>query len=125
MPKKEADLMPRPCKARRICAMPGCRRFGPTEPCAEGESVTMALDEYETIRLIDLEGLTQEDSAERMDVARTTVQAVYTSARKKLAECLVHGRELRIEGGNCVVCDGDAPCCGHCHKGCCRGQKER
>lgn len=114
--------MPRPCKPRRICAMPGCRRFGPAEPRAECQSVTMTLDEYETIRLVDLEGLTQEDCAERMNIARTTVQAVYTSARKKLAECLVHGRELRIEGGNCVVCDGKAPCCGRCRRGFCRGQ---
>lgn len=116
--------MPRPCKARRICALPGCCRFGPAEPCAERETVTMTLDEYEAVRLIDLVGLTQEACAERMDIARTTVQAVYAGARRKLAECLVQGRELRIEGGNCVVCDGNAPCCGHCRRGCHRGQNE-
>ena len=116
--------MPRPCKARRICAMPGCRRFGPAEPCAERECVTMTLDEYEAVRLIDLEGLTQEECAARMDVARTTAQAVYNSARRKLAQCLVQERELRIEGGNCVLCDGNAPCCGHCHRGCRRDKCE-
>ena len=116
--------MPRPCKARRICAMPGCRRFGPSEPDAGRACVRMTLDEYEAVRLIDLEGLTQEDCAARMDVARTTAQAVYNSARVKLARCLVEGCELHIEGGNCVLCDGNAPCCGHCHRGCCRDQNE-
>ena len=104
--------------------MPGCRRFGPSEPDAERPCVRMTLDEYEAVRLIDLEGLTQEDCAARMDVARTTAQAVYNSARVKLARCLVEGCELHIEGGNCVLCDGNAPCCGHCHRGCCRDQNE-
>ena len=112
--------MPRPCKARRICAMPGCRRFGPTEPCAERESVTMTLDEYEAVRLIDLEGLTQEDCAARMNVARTTAQSVYNSARVKLAECLVRERELSIEGGEYTLCEDAARgCCGHGGKGRC------
>ena len=48
--------MPRPCKRRRICAMPGCRRFGPGGGCENREQiVTMTLDEYESVRLIDLE----------------------------------------------------------------------
>ena len=78
--------MARPCKARRICAMPGCRRFGPDEPCADAACVTMKLDEYEAVRLIDLEGLTQEACAVRMDIARTTAQ---TSRRQSaLSESL-------------------------------------
>ncbi len=75
----------------------------------------MKVDEYETIRLIDLEGMTQQECCERMQVARTTVQAIYNEARKKLADCLVNGRLLHIEGGNYQVCDGT-------HKGCNRGQ---
>lgn len=111
--------MPRPCKRRRVCARPACGHFGPME----GESdrtIVMALDEFETIRLIDLEGMTQEMCAEQMNVARTTVQAIYGSARAKLAECIVHGKELRIEGGQYVLCDGSAergcPRRGHCHR---------
>ena len=60
----------------------------------------MALDEFETIRLLDREGMTQEQCAERMGVARTTVTAIYESARRKIAEALVDGKQLLIRGGN-------------------------
>lgn len=111
--------MPRPCKRRLICSMPDCRRFVPegAPECAD-EGVTMSVDEFESIRLIDLEGLTQEECAERMDVSRTTAQSIICSARAKIAECLVLGRQLRIEGGSYQLCDGDAPRrgCGKCHR---------
>lgn len=56
--------MPRPLKRRRICAEPSCGRFGPMEGAyVQRPMVTMALDEFESIRLIDLEGLTQEECA--------------------------------------------------------------
>lgn len=70
----------------------------------------MTVDEYETIRLIDHEGLMQEDAAERMNVARTTVQAIYGNARKKLAAALVEGKTLRIEGGDVEICGGNPQC---------------
>lgn len=100
--------MPRPCKCRRICARPACRCFGPLEevPSLTSESITLALDEFETIRLIDLEGLSQEECATQMNVARTTVQSIYSSARAKLASCLVQSRALIIEGGHFEFCDG-------------------
>lgn len=106
--------MPRPCKRRRVCAMPGCARFGPMPLADEQAVVAMAVDEFEAIRLIDLEGLTQEECAARMQVARATVQAMYASARRKLATCLVLQRELRIEGGDYVLCEGSAGCAGDC-----------
>lgn len=122
--------MPRPCKRRRICEKPACERLIPMGNM-DGSSgavgakdfgcITMALDEYECIRLIDLEGLTQEQCAKQMDVARTTVQAIYGSARAKLAECLVKGKELIIDGGNYVVCDGTFVECPK-RQGCCRRQ---
>lgn len=118
--------MPRPCKRRRICVLPSCARFGPME---EGESsepaVWMTVDEFESIHQIDLEGLTQEQCAQRMNIARTTAQAIYNCARTKLAQCLVYGRELRIEGGDYVLCDGNAQDC-HCRRGrrCCRNAEK-
>jgi len=77
----------------------------------------MSIDEFETIRLIDFEGLTQKQCAEQMDVARTTVQAIYRSARKKLAQGIVQGISMQIEGGDVHVCEhrNDA-----CDNGCCK-----
>ena len=107
--------MPRPCKRRRICALPGCVRFGPAEGSGEERpALLMTVDEFETVRLIDLEGLTQEECARQMAVARTTAQAIYNSARLKLARCLVHGLELRIGGGDYELCQAGPgqPGCG-------------
>ncbi len=91
--------MPRPPRFRRIGGYPDHWSFSP-EDAAEGEPVILSLDEYETIRLMDREGLTQEQCAARMGVARTTVTAIYDSARRKLAQVLVDGRRLRITGGS-------------------------
>jgi predicted DNA-binding protein (UPF0251 family) len=54
----------------------------------------MTIDEYETIRLIDLEKLTQEECATQMNISRTTVQGIYDVARKKIAESLVNGKHF-------------------------------
>ena len=105
--------MPRPCKRRRICALPGFRRFGTMDaPACKRRVVGMTLDEYEAVRLIDLERLTQEECARRMGVARATVQAIYNRARVKLARCLVEGEELSISGGDYELCAGPTPGCG-------------
>ncbi len=82
------------------------------------EFINMGVDEYETIRLIDLEGLTQEECAGQMNVARTTVQGIYNEARKKLADSLVNGKVLFIGGGEYRLCDGLGDACGHgnCHR---------
>ena len=61
----------------------------------------MTVDEFETLRLLDNEGLTQEQCAARMNVSRTTVTAIYDSARKKIGDVLVNGKRLLITGGNC------------------------
>ena len=92
--------MPRPARCRRIAQMPLYRSFSPDD-AEPSEEVRMTVDEYETIRLLDSEGLTQESCAVRMNVSRTTVTAIYESARRKAADALVHGKRLLIAGGVC------------------------
>ena len=104
--------VPRPRKYRNVCHFPNSLSFVPAEQQEEKEPVILTVDEYETIRLIDREGLSQEECGERMQVARTTVQLIYAAARKKLADVLVEGRPLRIEGGDFRLCDGSAEGCG-------------
>lgn len=105
--------MSRPRKWRKVCCLPDSSRFGPLDsPADAGNAVNMTVDEYETIRLIDLEGFTQEACANQMNISRTTVQGIYDEARKKLAESLVNGRVLWIEGGEYQVCDGSGNGCG-------------
>ena len=80
--------------------MPVYRSFSPDDITAS-ESVHMTVDEFEALRLLDAEGLTQEGCAARMNIARTTVTAIYDSARKKVADALVNGKRLLITGGHC------------------------
>ncbi len=105
--------MPRPRKWRKVCCLPEIRRFGPLDfPANTTELINMTVDEYEAIRLIDLEGFTQEKCAGQMNIARTTVQGIYNNARKKVAESLVNGKVLFIEGGEYQLCDGRGKSCG-------------
>ncbi len=92
--------MARPVRCRRIERLPVYRSFSPDDIVA-GESVRMTVDEYEALRLLDDEGLTQEVCASRMNIARTTVTAIYNSARRKVADALVRGKRLLITGGCC------------------------
>ena len=122
--------MPRPRKWRKVCCLPESNQFGPLDKISENsEIITMSIDEYETIRLIDLENFTQEECASQMNIARTTVQGIYTEARKKLAESLVNGKTLNIEGGDYELCNGlESSCgCGGCkrHKQKCNNKVEQ
>ncbi len=65
----------------------------------ELEQVVMTLDEFEAVRLADLGGLYQEQAAEEMGVSRPTFSRIVESAHRKVADALVHGKALRIEGG--------------------------
>ncbi|MBQ1534763.1 MAG: DUF134 domain-containing protein [Erysipelotrichaceae bacterium] len=91
--------MARPYRQRRIKHFPDHWTFSADDNESVKEEIVMSLDEYETIRLIDHEGKTQEECALSMDVARTTVTAIYDSARRKLSGMLVEGRPIRISGG--------------------------
>lgn len=110
--------MPRPRKRRNVCRLPDVNRFGPIETSfGHKEYISMTVDEYETIRLIDLEGFTQEECAKQMKIARTTVQGIYIDARRKLADSLVNSKGLIIEGGEYQLCDNINESCGRgCHR---------
>lgn len=110
--------MPRPRKCRRVCGLPVNRGFQPMEGQNSDKAIVLTVDEYETIRLIDKEDFSQEECGRFMQIARTTVQQIYTTARKKLAEALVDGLPLRIEGGDYQLCDGkeEACRCGGCRR---------
>ncbi len=97
--------MPRPPRCRRICGAPQVDTFCPNG-CEDTEPILLTLDEYEVIRLVDLEQQTHEQCAAQMDISRSTVQEIYESARRKIAACLVHGKPLHITGGNYRICGG-------------------
>lgn len=111
--------MPRPRKWRKVCCMPENNLYGPLNANnINSEFINMSIEEYETVRLIDLQGFMQEEAAEQMNIARATVQRIYNDARKKLAESLVNGKVLKIEGGDYVLCSGlESSCgCGGCRR---------
>lgn len=114
--------MPRPRKCRKVCSLPGNKEFIPTTDSSENLAIVITVDEYETLRLIDKEGFSQEECGMYMKIARTTVQQIYNNARKKVACALVEGRILKIEGGDYQLCDGEEQqCnCGGCEKHRCR-----
>lgn len=103
--------MARPVKRRRVCGLPPVGAFRP-EGGPGGSVIEVTVDEYEAVRLIDLLGLTQEECAAQMNVARTTVQAIYDSAREKLARMLAEGRPLAVQGGTYDLCGQAEHCCG-------------
>ena len=115
--------MPRPQKCRRICSPPVMCSFHADDGKKGGRIVEITLEEYETIRLIDYEGMTQEECAAQMLVARTTVQRIYNSARKKLADFVINGGSLKIFGGNYKIC-GNENCRGQKHCCSCPGRDE-
>ncbi len=110
--------MARPRKCRKVCQLPPNPGFIPVCPQSRQDPVILNVDEYETLRLIDREGFSQAQCGDYMHIARATVQQIYTSARKKLADALVEGRPISIDGGDYRLCDGKEGVC-HCG-GCAR-----
>lgn len=109
--------MPRPKKCRRVCQLPHNEGFIPINCAKHQLPIILAIDEYEAIRLIDKEGFSQEQCGDYMQIARTTVQQIYTNARKKLATALVDGLPIKITGGDYELCNGlEHHCCGKCKK---------
>jgi predicted DNA-binding protein (UPF0251 family) len=96
--------MPRPPKCRRVAFLPEATYFKPAGiPLRLLDEIRLSVEEAEAIRLKDLEGLEQGQGAEKMNISRPTFQRVLASARQKIADALLNGRAIRIEGGNFEV----------------------
>jgi predicted DNA-binding protein (UPF0251 family) len=92
--------MARPTKWRKIENIPVVLNFIPSEKAGvQALENSLKLEELEAVRLKDLEGLEQEECAARMQVSRPTFQRILLSAREKIADSLVNGKAIRIEGG--------------------------
>ena len=110
--------MSRPVQARKIEFVPRITFFKPAGvPRLELEEVALTLDELEALRLADLNGLYQEKAAPKMAVSRSAFARILESARRKVADALVHGKCLRLEGGavrpgpgRTGICPRDCPC---------------
>lgn len=103
--------MARPEKSKRVCVAPSVNKFFSDRPVEGSEDKVLTIEQFETVRLIDYVGLTQEQCASQMNVARTTVQRMYTEARKIIACFLINGCSLSIDGGNYRICEHGERCC--------------
>ena len=104
--------MSRPFKCRRICEEPKYNSFAPLG-VENPEKCMISVDEYEAVRLIDLEKKTHQQCAELMGVSRVTVTDMYEKARFKIADSIANGKILCITGGNYRICEGSVnKCCG-------------
>jgi len=94
-------LIPRPRRCRRVRFLPPVNYFKPGGiRVSDLEESVLTIEELESIRLKDLEGLNQEEAAKKMSVSQPTFNRILTSARKKIADALVKGKCIKIEGGS-------------------------
>ena len=102
--------MPRPKCCRNVCGVPDKNYFKPRGiPISQLEEVVLRLDEYEAIRLADYEQLYQEEAAASMNISRQTFGRIIETAHKKIADVLMNGKALKIEGGE-VTLNETKPC---------------
>ena len=93
--------MSRPQKCRKVCNPPKMKGFRPFGmPLCEMDSVKLTFEEYESIKLIDYEMLSQDQAAEKMNVSRPTITRIYNKALKTIAKAFVEGKAIEIEGGS-------------------------
>lgn len=91
----------RPTKWRKVEFIPNIQYFAPLDiDSASLQENILRIEELEAIRLKDLEGMEQEDCADKMEVSRQTFQRILSAAREKIADSLINGKAIRIEGGN-------------------------
>lgn len=109
-------MVGRPKRLRRMALPPvlsGFRPCGLAKGWRRMEPVVLHFDEYEALRLCDFEGRTQEEAADSMQVSRPTLTRICMSARRKMAQALVEGRHLHIEGGEFYL-ESERCHCGEC-----------
>lgn len=93
--------MARPTKWRKIENTPSVSYFVPSDSeMGDIPKKILKLEELEALRLKDLEGLEQNECADKMEVSRPTFQRILSSARETIADCLINGKMIHIEGGN-------------------------
>jgi predicted DNA-binding protein (UPF0251 family) len=109
------DLMPRPRKCRKVGFLPDNQCFHPQ--LGNRAEVVLSIEEVEALRLSDYLEMEQDSAADSMNVSRGTYQRILNSARKKTADALVHGKTIRINGGNYELLTGKA-CCKRSSKDC-------
>jgi uncharacterized protein len=90
--------MPRPCKRRRIRGRVSSDYFKPAGiPLKQLEEINLTLPEFEAIRLIDFEEISQEEAAEKMEVSQPTLSRILKSGRKKISEAIINGKAIKIQ----------------------------
>ncbi|BCR35691.1 DUF134 domain-containing protein [Mariniplasma anaerobium] len=107
--------MPRPQKLKTVCC---ATEFYYGHPKKHKETIQITMEQFETIRLIDYENLNQDEASKLMNVARTTVQALYDQARTLIATALIESKGIQVGGGHYELCDEDAH---KDRKGCMKG----
>lgn len=90
--------MPRPCIRRRVRGRPHSHYFKPQGVrMIDLEETALSLDEFEAIRLVDLEDTLQEQAAQKMQISQPTLSRILKSGRKKLSEAIIKGKAIRID----------------------------
>lgn len=93
--------MPGRRRCRRVGQQPSFTSFRPASAgFSEPEETILSIEEFEAVRLKDLEGLDQSECAAKMDISQPTFHRLVVSARRKIADALTHGKSIRIQGGN-------------------------
>ena len=108
--------MSRPLKCRNVARSPEVSYFKPAGiPLAQLEEVVLTVDEYEAIRLARLEDLYQEEAARKMNISRQTFGNILNTAYRKIADSIVNGKSLKIEGGVYRMEENRIFHCSDCH----------
>jgi predicted DNA-binding protein (UPF0251 family) len=109
-------MSPRPLRIRKISNPPiisGLKPYGIKKNNGKPGDVFLLFEEYEALRLCDYEMLNHHQASVIMNISRPTLTRIYARARQKIAEALVMGKQIIIEGGkiyfdsewfNCRTC---------------------